>query len=169
MPPSTSGTHPISIGESYGWDATLLDAGCELWDRCLTCPVPQCREDVGLRAARATAQQAGVAVLSRPRPPQQTAPTDEIRWERQLRYLYDQGVTAAEATEDYGFSPSHVRRAYDSFPGESPSYYFTEGEKVQALGLLAAGAEHQDVAFLFRKTRQAVIHLARREGATSAA
>lgn len=46
--------------EDEGWQLFMLDDGCQLWDSCLNCPLPLCKDDVGDEAARAAARRAGV-------------------------------------------------------------------------------------------------------------
>jgi aconitase A len=53
--------------ERRGWHTVLQDDGCTLWDSCLTCVLPECREDVGIDDASKAASAVGIAVMSRGR------------------------------------------------------------------------------------------------------
>ena len=57
----------VTEWESRGWHGFLLDDGCAVWDKCGSCPMPFCTEDVGLSAARREALAHGITPMSRGR------------------------------------------------------------------------------------------------------
>ena len=99
----------------YGWDGLLLDEGCFMWDSCVSCALPKCKEDVGTAAARAAALAVGITPMNRgkkclphrvnfqtvePRVMEyfhkgwsitKTATATGIKWERVARVFYKHG------------------------------------------------------------------------------
>ena len=58
-------SHEEAPEEQLGWQYVLADEGCHLWDSCLSCALPKCKDDVGEARAVAAARAAGVSVMAR--------------------------------------------------------------------------------------------------------
>lgn len=114
--------------ERRGWHTVLQDDGCTLWNSCLTCVLPECREDVGIDDASKAASEVGITVMSRgrmahPRPIKEGVEGREA----ELIALMREGASITRAARTLRMDIARVRVFYYA-NGFQPVYFKIQPE-----------------------------------------
>lgn len=106
--------------ERRGWHTVLQDDGCTLWNSCLTCVLPECREDVGINDASRAASAAGITVMSRGRMAHPRIVKD-VR-DAEIVAAMQEGLSMAAAAKSLRIDLARVRATYYA-NGYKPVYF----------------------------------------------